>query len=363
MHNDRLFHRAGNEGVVVIRTLVVTGSSGQAEHLTRILQSDPALMVIGRASDGMEALAARQALAPDLIVMQIDLPYLDGNEVSRHIMETGAVPIILIGPGWRIRSEETAIRALAAGAVQVIEEPPAIDHPDHARLAAKLVQAAKLMAEVKVVTRRTRSHSPTQPLQIRPHAMTRAKLLIFAASTGGPLALKTILSRLPAAFPLPILVVQHITRGFLPGLVRWMQSSIALPVQIASHGQRALPGYVYFAPDDYHLGIDAKLTLRLSRDEPENNLRPSANVLFRSANAALGSKVIAVLLTGMGNDGAAELKWLRDAGAITIAQNQASSAVFGMPGEAVKLDAARYILTPEEIAAKLIELAPANSTS
>jgi two-component system chemotaxis response regulator CheB len=162
---------------------------------------------------------------------------------------------------------------------------------------------------------------------------------------------------LPKDLPVPIVIVQHIAHGFVQGLLEWLKQTTGFPMHLAAHGERLLPGHVYFAPDDHHIGVEADGRAMLSIDPPENGLRPSVSFLFRSVARNFGSKAIGVLLTGMGRDGAEELRLMRDRGAVTFAQDQASSVVHGMPGEAMKLEAAVHVLPPEAIAESLQNLA------
>jgi two-component system chemotaxis response regulator CheB len=166
--------------------------------------------------------------------------------------------------------------------------------------------------------------------------------------------LQTILSGLSKDFPAPLLIVQHIARGFLPGLVEWLNQTTGLHVHVAAHGALLQPGHAYIAPDDFHFGVGPGGRAMLAREEPENGVRPAVSYLFRSLAQICGSSAIGVLLTGMGKDGAAELKEMRERGAWTIAQDRDSSVVHGMPGEAILLDAAAQILPADRIAAALI---------
>jgi two-component system chemotaxis response regulator CheB len=171
--------------------------------------------------------------------------------------------------------------------------------------------------------------------------------------------LQRILSGIPKDFPLPVLIVQHIATGFTQGFVEWLAQSSSLPVESPTHGQRVSPGRAYVAPDGFHMTVGADGRISLSSDEPENGLRPSVSRLFRSVAKAYGRRAIGVLLTGMGKDGAVELKLMKDQGAVTIAQDKDTSVVHGMPGEAIRLGGATYILSPEKIAATLTSLAAA----
>jgi two-component system chemotaxis response regulator CheB len=175
-------------------------------------------------------------------------------------------------------------------------------------------------------------------------------MVAIGASTGGPPVVSQILSGLSPTFAAPILLVQHIAAGFTVGLVEWLAAASRLPVHVARAGETPLPGHVYVAPDDLHLRVGQRGELQTTRDEPQNGLRPSVGVLFRSVAEHFGRRAIGVLLTGMGRDGAEELKLMADQGALTVAQDEESSVVFGMPGEAVRLGAARVVLPPSKIA-------------
>ena len=181
--------------------------------------------------------------------------------------------------------------------------------------------------------------------------------MAIGASTGGPQALKQILSRLPKSFKLPVLIVQHIAPGFTEGFANWMNTASALPVQIAVDGEQLRPGHVCVAPDFHHMKIGRNGKISLSTEEADNGIRPSVASLFRSVAEVYGSDAVGVLLTGMGRDGATELKLMRNKGAVTIAQDKESSMVFGMPGEAMKIGAAKYSLAPDKIAEMLETLA------
>jgi len=219
----------------------------------------------------------------------------------------------------------------------------------------------KLMSEVKVVRRWPRLTRRPVDRAMTPVEMPRgpAKIGIVAigASTGGPVALQTILSELPQDFPAPVLIVQHIAPGFVDGFAEWLADTSGFPVYVASNGQNLLPGYVYIAPDGFHLEVGADHRIMLTKHAPENGLCPSISHLFRSVTRIFRRDAVGVLLTGMGRDGAEELKRMRDEGAITMVQDEESSVVYGMPGEAVKLNAAQYVLSPEKIAAALATLA------
>ena len=211
---------------------------------------------------------------------------------------------------------------------------------------AKVIDTLKVMSEVKVVKRYRKSAgigvdefvNGKKPAEYR--LPPGVKMVAIGSSTGGPPVLKTIFQLLPGDFPLPILVVQHITAGFLEGMVEWLDKECPLSVGIPRDGEWVQPGKVYFAPDNHHMGVREGGVIFLNTDPPENGLRPSVSSLFRSVARSYGRFAVGVLLTGMGKDGARELKEMKDAGAVTLAQDKESCVVFGMPGEAVKIGGA-----------------------
>lgn len=353
--------RSTREARSVIKVLVVEDSPVVREFLMHILGADPDIRVIGAVHDGDEALEAVQRHRPDVITMDIHMPRMGGLEATRRIMETCPTPIIIVSGSEDAREVVTTFDAVEAGALAVLRRPVGIGQPGHELMARELVQTVKLMSEVKVVRRwpRTRPETPVP----RPAAMRLAResapvrIVAIGASTGGPPVLHTILAGLPKAFPAPLVIVQHIAAGFVHGFINWLAQSSALPLRLAAHGEVALPGHVYIAPDEYQMKIERGGRIVLTRDEPENGLRPSVSYLFRSIAESYGRDAVAGLLTGMGRDGAEELKLLKDKGAITFAQDKDSSVVHGMPGEAIRLDAATLVLPPEKIIALLIKLA------
>ncbi|HUY03900.1 MAG TPA: chemotaxis-specific protein-glutamate methyltransferase CheB [Rhodocyclaceae bacterium] len=339
--------------------LVVEDSPVVREFLVHVLGADPAIQVVGTASDGEQALEAVVRLSPDVVTMDIHMPRLDGIEATRRIMENNPVPIVIVSGSNDPGEVATTFRAMAVGALAVLRRPAGLGHPEHEATVRELVQTVKLMAEVKVVRRWPRARRPALPVPPLAVGPTPARLRAVAigASTGGPPVLQAMLATLPGDFPAPILIVQHMAAGFIQGFVDWLAQSSKLPVHLASHGETLLPGHVYVAADDFQMRVARGDRIVLAADPPDYGLRPSVAALFRSLAAVYGGEVAACLLTGMGRDGAAELKLLRDQGAITFAQDQESSVVHGMPGEAIRLDAASFVLPPEKIAAALASLA------
>lgn len=345
----------------MIRVLIVEDSATVREMLVYILSADPEIQVIGTARNGEEALAAVPRCRPDVVTMDINMPRLNGFEATRRIMESHPTPIVMVSGTWDTTEMATTFHALTAGALAALPRPMGIGHPHYAENAQKLVQTVKMMAEVKVVRRwphATHAHlSPLLPLQVDiAPAATNLRIVAIGASTGGPAALQTVLGGLPKYFPVPLVIVQHMAADFVPGFVEWLAKSTAHTVQVAEHGHLLLPGQIYVAPGDSHLTVEAGERIALCQDEPENGMCPSVSRLFRSVATVYGAAAVGVLLTGMGKDGAEELKLLREGGAITIAQDRESSVVYGMPGEAVRLNAAGYVLPLQEIATTLARL-------
>ena len=342
----------------VVKVLIVDDSKVARLLLAHILESDPQIRVIGAVADGQAAVDFVEHQTPDAILMDIQMPRMDGFEATRRIMETRPVPIIVCSAAVNPESVASMFRVMEVGAVACVEKPVGRGHPEFAEVAAKLRQTVKLMSEVKVVRRWARPRSghvraATLGVAEPNRAGERIKIVGIGASTGGPQVLQEILAGLSREFPVPILIVQHISRGFLPGLAEWLQQTSAFQVHIGASGVHPLAGHVYLAPDDFHMGVNLMGQLRLQSDPPENNLRPSVSYLFRSLAQTFGSAALGVLLSGMGKDGAAELKLMKDQGAVTIAQDRESSVVFGMPGEAVKLGAAAQVLPAAKIAAAI----------
>ena len=342
-----------------IRVLIVDDSDGMRMLLEGIFGNDPALEVAGIAKDGIEAVDAVARLSPDVITMDIQMPRMDGLEATRRIMETKPTPIVILSGNLDAEEVASSFRAMEAGALVAMAKPKGVNHPEFEADVANLVRVVKLMAELKVVKRWFRvAKSELKPLwqAAGGPAQTNHQVVAIGASTGGPMAINAILSGLPQDFPLPVLVVQHMTPGFIQGFADWLNITSRLPVHVASQGELMLPGNVYIAPDGFQMLAKHSGRITLNRSAPENGQCPSVSALFRSVTAVYGGKAVGIILTGMGNDGARELKLMKDRGAVTIAQDQASSVIYGMPGEAAKLDAASYVLPPGMIVAALTQM-------
>lgn len=346
----------------MVRVLIVDDSLVVRELLSYILGSTPDVVVSGTAANGKEALDAIKTLRPDIITMDINMPEMNGFETTRRIMETNPVPIVIVSGSWKTDEVATTFRALEAGAVAVVARPPGIGHPDHQFAARELVQTVLAMAEVRVVRRWPRAAALPEP-QACTHAPTstagrrHVDMVAVGASTGGPVVIQTFLKNLPEDFSVPILVVQHMAGGFIQGFVEWLAQTCGRPVLLGGHGVLVVRGHTYVAPDGHQMGVDARRRIRLGPPNAENGFAPSVSFLFRSVAEVYGQHSAAILLSGMGSDGAVELKHLRDSGALTFAQDEESAVIYGMPGEAKRLGAAQYILPPQAIATTLASLA------
>lgn len=346
----------------MIKVLIVDDSHTTMEYLKYLLDSDDRILIAGIAENGKEAIELSKKKHPDVILMDINMPKMNGFEATRIIMENNPVPIIIMSAIHDVKDTAVVFRAMEAGAVTLLNKPRGIDHPDYKRDSEDLLQNIKLMSEVKVIRRSkfiretARNPGPKPPV-VKPAARSgKISVIAIGASAGGPLVLQEILLKIPKKFSIPILIVQHISNGFIDGLIKWLSQTAECPIHLAVHKEILLPGHVYFAPDDYHMGVDGSDRIILSRAKPENSSRPSISFLFRSMAQAYGAEASGVLLTGMGKDGADGLKLMKDKGAVTIAQDKKSSLVHGMAGEAIKLDAVMYELSPKRIADKLIAL-------
>jgi two-component system chemotaxis response regulator CheB len=337
----------------MIRVLIAEDSLTTQMLLKEILSSDPEIQVVGQAHNGIEAVDQTRSLGPDLVTMDIHMPLMDGLEATKEIMVTAPTPIVIITGSSGAHDVAGSLHALRAGALDVVAKPPGPESPTFEESARSLIRTIKAMAQVKVV----RHYRPRPSVQVgRPGGKMAAPLIAIAASTGGPAALQQLFKGLPGNFPASILVVQHITQGFAPGLVSWLNGSSDLHVKLADQGETLQHHTVYLAPDHCHLGVTSQATISLSDAPPIAGFRPSGTFLFESAARAYGPSTLAVILTGMGEDGVAGLQAVRKAGGRTIAQDEKSCVVFGMPSAAIAEGLADQVLPLDAIASRLLEL-------
>lgn len=347
-----------------IRILVVDDSPTVRQFLEEALSSYPGLRVVGAAPDGNRAIEMARREKPDVITMDVHLPGMDGFEAARRIMETQPTPIVMVSGSVDVREVQLGFRAMEAGALAIVPRPRGFADPRHAEEMGELVRTLRMMSEIRVVRRwpQTRAKGPDFRPGVRAGEaasegpMDPVGLVAVGASTGGPIALKTLLSGLPKTFPAPLAIVQHMSAGFTDGFVEWLAKSSQFPVIIPEHGRTMEAGRAYIAPQGVHMAVDGRGRILLDAAPPENGMRPSVSRLFGSAAEAYGPRAVGVLLTGMGRDGALELKAMKEKGAVTIAQDRQTSVVHGMPGEAIRLDAASHVLPLDAIAPMLERL-------
>lgn len=337
----------------MIRVLIADDSPTVRALLVAILESDPELRVVGQAQNGSEAVEMAIRLRPDLITMDVQMPLLDGLEATKEIMVHAPTPIVIVSSQANRANVELSLNAVRAGALMVVPTPA---HPSSEQFAGErdyLLTMVKAMARVKVV-RRWSSGVTRRPVAAVRSAGSPIRILAVAASTGGPAALQQLLAGLPRDFPLPILIVQHIALGFVGGLAHWLTGSCNLRVKVAEHGEALQGRTAYLAPDRQHLTASATRCVALSSKPPIAGFQPSATYLFEGVAQVFGSSVAAVILTGMGNDGVEGLKAVRGAGGLIIAQDETTSVVYGMPGQAVAAGVVDSVLPLGDIAPRLV---------
>ncbi len=341
-----------------IRVMIVDDVKSARDLLADILATDRRFEVVASVSDGLEAVARALDLRPDLITMDIRLPGLDGFLAVEQILAELPVPIVMITASVG-GFEEKVARALKMGALDVMEKQELYLWRTRPEIRTAFLRKLYIFARARVGQRPARPSADPLPSAIpflprRERTGGALRVVAIAASTGGPSALMALFKQVPAEVNAAFLVVQHISRGFLDGLVRWLDDEVELSVRMAQEGDVLKPGLVLFAPDDYHMLVDEDGTIRLNKSFPIGGHRPSAELLLKSVALRFGRKAIGVILTGMGSDGAIGLRRLRERGGRTIAQNEASSIIFGMPRAAIEQDAAEKVLPLEAIAPQLV---------
>jgi two-component system chemotaxis response regulator CheB len=336
----------------MIRVVIADDMQASRALLEGIFAMDREFEVVGRASNGEEAVALTASLRPDLVTMDIEMPVMNGFEATLRIMTERPTPIVVVS-GQDVNAVNFALNAMKAGALAVVPKPPAPGAPDFEAQARHLLSMARAMSGVGMLPRVQPARPAAAAHAAAPRAArTRARVIAIAASTGGPPALSRILSELPAGFRAPILVVQHIAEGFADGLAKWLGASSPLAVQVARDGEPLEPGHVYLAPDRCHLGVAGE-RIALDDGPPVDGFKPSGSHLFESVARSYGPAALGLILTGMGRDGVQGLAALRAAGGTVVAQDKETSVIFGMNGEAVlagltddvlPLDALAYLL-------------------
>lgn len=346
------------------RVLIVEDSLTARTLLEHVIGNDPRLEVAASVATAEEALRVLPAVKPDVISLDIRLPGMNGLEATRLIMTDHPTPIVVVSANVDADDFKISMNALSAGAVTVVEKPASTTMQDYATLAERLCRQLAIMSEVHVIRQRHgRSTAPAavgsreRPRPVDGPVESRGdyRVLGLVASTGGPSALVKLLSALGADFSLPIVLVQHITPSFMAGFVAWLDDMVPLKVVAAEDGDIAVAGTVHVAPADRHLEVHGG-RLRLVQGPPVSSQKPSGTVLLRSLARNYGRHALAVILTGMGDDGASGLSAVRDAGGHTIAEDESTAVVYGMPAVAVRLGAVSEQLPLYEIGPRLLGL-------
>ena len=331
-----------------VRVLLVDDSAAFRAALATALARDPSIEVVGQAGDGKQALALVKELQPDVVTMDVIMPVMDGLEAARAILAVRPTPILLMSNLARTNEQRLALSALRLGVVDAVNKP-VLGGPDGKRGVASVIAQVKAAATVKMAKRPSLASSPSSAARRR-----RVALVAIAASTGGPPALEQVLAGLGESFP-PVVVAQHLAASFTDGFVEWLAGALRVEVRAVDAPIAPRAGCVYVAAEGRHLRARPGLVEPVAAAAGE--LSPNADLLLTSAAEAYGASAIGVVLTGMGRDGAAGLRALRDAGAWTIAQDEASSVVYGMPRAAVEAGACSEVLPLSAIGPRLAWLA------
>jgi len=345
-----------------IKVLIVEDSLVNQKLLSSMISHDIRFELVGIANNGLQAIEYVKKFRPDVVSMDIQMPLMDGVKATTHLMKENPLPIVIVSSYYTSSDVEIAMKVLEAGAVTILPKPFGLGHPKYAQTARQYLNMLYAMSEIKVVRRKSNITAHQLPSinqfekpECKP-GTCEVKIVVIGASAGGPEGLRVILSGLPSNFPIPILIVQHIDSNFAGGFCDWLNTFSQLPVHIAKEEENMKPGHVYLPPGNRHLIVKSKGIMGITNELPVKGLRPSVSYLFHSVAQIYRENTLAILLSGMGKDGAIELKMLRDLGAYTMVQSEQSCLVFGMPGEAVKLGAANAILSPIEMIKVINEL-------
>lgn len=342
-----------------IRVLLVDDSVITLTILKRILSSTPEIQVAGIASNGQEALDMIPSVQPDVICTDLHMPVLDGLEFTKAVMERFPRPILVLSVSVQKEQTSNIFQLLEAGAIDVMAKPRGATVTGYEPDARELIGKIKVLAGVVPIRRRWKEPAAAvaqDKNNLPPSGAAMPGIIGIGASTGGPQAFQEILSHLPGNLPVPLLCVQHISVGFMQGMVDWLAGKCPLKVMTAKTGILPQPGTVYFPHEDSHLILDSQGRLECNNAPPYGGHRPSISVTFNSLARQYGKNAAGVLLTGMGRDGVDGMRAIAQMGGTTIAQDEESSVVFGMPKEAIAANAVRYVLPVTKIAPALLKL-------
>lgn len=329
-----------------IRVLIVDDSVLMREAIKSILESNELFEIVGLAINGREAVDKAALLKPDVITMDLKMPLLSGLEAIEEIMETNPIPIIVVSSMDR----EVIIKTLALGAMDFVAVTQEID-----KLSDELVEKVKIAARVRPLRRMKLEKAEVIKTT---NKNCGRKIIGIGVSTGGPQALQEILSRLPGNFCAGIVIVQHMSPGFIEGLAEWLSNCSQLKVQVARAGDLVKKSTVFLAPDNYNLSVDEEGRIILSEDVKKTMLHvPAIDVMLKSLAESFRADAVGLLLTGMGSDGVAGMQAIKKSGGLTIAQDEKSSVIFGMNKAAIDTGCIQRVENLSNIAQVLCEIA------
>ncbi len=333
-----------------IKVFIVEDSLVARELLSYILNSHPDIEVIGYAESGEKALTRLEGVKPDLITMDINMPGLSGYETTKLILEKHPIPIIVISAILDPKNMKSTYQALQAGALAVVEKPYGFGHAEFANCSEKIIDTVKMMSEIKVITRKP-SFTPTQIIRRKTFSNKNRKIdiIVIGVSTGGPTIIQKIIEGLKPDFNIPILITQHISEGFAESFVNWLNDTSKIPIQIPKQDELIMPGNIYVAPAEKSMTVNFNRKISLLDRVHENDLVPNVGKMFSSVDMVYKENCVGILLTGMGKDGALELDMMAQNGSVTIAQNEESCIVYGMPKVAIDMGNVKHIMNPDEI--------------
>ncbi|MEI6055661.1 MAG: chemotaxis protein CheB [Lentisphaerota bacterium] len=342
-----------------IRVLIVEDSYVKRAVLSHILCSAEFFDIVKMVATGESAISYIKSNEVDIITMDINLPGMDGFDTAKNILAIKKIPIVIISAIRDKSNEYTLLKAMREnGALAFLDSPPALGSPDFEKSARKIIATLKTMGDTSFLNINAPLPFSTSILKTK-FAFSETKIIAIGVSTGGPAVIEKILSALPANYPIPIVIVQHILRGFEEFLVNTLQKSSSIKIKVAQDKEYLRRGTVYISPSDKKISITKTQCIALTEYPEEVLILNTASHMLASVADSYGDKAVGIILTGMGRDGAKEIKLLRDLGAYTIAQDKATSAIFGMPAEAIRLGGAVDVMSPDQIVHRLIQIGEA----
>lgn len=346
-----------SESKKIIKVLVVEDSPSMCKVMASILNIDPGIIVVGTAANGKEAVELVSKLKPDIITMDIHMPVMDGFESTKQIMAYNPTPILIVAASVYTQGMDKVFKAISFGALDVIDKSE-LEIGGKKNDIEGLIEKIKFLSTIKVM------HHPLAKLEVKRDKEIKVmevgrenvlgRIVAIVSSTGGPEALLKILKKFPKNFPCGIVIVQHITSGFEGGLAEWLNSECQIKVKVAADSEEIQPGVAYIAPCDLQMRVQEGATIRLFNEPARDGQRPSGDILLESVAGVYKEKAVAVILTGMGSDGANGIRAVKGAHGRTIAQDEASCIVFGMPKVAIAMGAVDKVLPLERIAEEIV---------